>query len=110
MLGHSRSAPRIGRVASAAPAREELGRQTAPVDRRLDDTSTLEEWLADPEGRAAVHAAVGTDTNGRHKGILGNEDLLRVIGNFPIRSLAAFHMGITHEIVDLLIAARGSRS
>ena len=57
-----------------------------------------------------MHAAVGTDTNGRPKGILGNEDLPRVIGNFPIRSLAAFHMGITHEIVDLLIAARGSRS
>jgi beta-glucosidase len=70
--------------------------------------STLEEWLADPDGNAALHAAIGTDTDGRPRGILGDKRRLRVIGNFPIRTLAAFHVGITHELVESLIAARGS--
>ena len=67
--------------------------------------ATLQEWLADPTGATLLHQAVGTDDQGRPKGILGNQELLPVIGNFPISTLAAFPgLGITHELVHNLVA------
>jgi beta-glucosidase len=75
-----------------------------PPPAALDGMSTLEEWLADPTGAALLHEAVGTDDLGRPKGILGNEELLPVIGNFPISTLAAFPgLGFTHEVVHSLV-------
>jgi beta-glucosidase len=70
----------------------------------LDAMATLEEWLADPTGSALLHKAVGTDDEGQPKGILGNEELLPVIGNFPISTLAAFPgLGLTHDLVNSLV-------
>ena len=75
-----------------------------PPPARLGGMSTLQEWLADPTGSALLREAVGTDEEGRPKGILGNEELLPVIGNFPISSLAAFPgLGLSHSVVDALI-------
>jgi beta-glucosidase len=75
-----------------------------PLPVRLDGMSTLEEWLADPSGSALLHKAVGTDEDGRPKGILGDEELLPVIGNFPISTLAAFPgLGFTHDLVQSLV-------
>jgi beta-glucosidase len=71
---------------------------------RLDAMSTLQEWLADPTGSALLHEAVGTDETGRPKGILGNQELMVVIGNFPISTLAAFPgLGLSHAVVHSLI-------
>jgi beta-glucosidase len=56
----------------------------------LTEMSTLQEWLADPEGGRALRAAIGTDDSGAPKGILGDPELIAVIGNFPIGRLAAF--------------------
>jgi beta-glucosidase len=71
---------------------------------RLDGMATLQEWLADPSGSALLHKAVGTDEEGRPKGILGNQELLPVIGNFPISTLAAFPgLGLSHPVVHALI-------
>ncbi len=75
-----------------------------PPPAALDGMSTLEEWLADPSGSALLHKAVGTDEDGRPTGILGNEELLPVIGNFPISTLAAFPgLGLTHDLVHTLV-------
>jgi beta-glucosidase len=75
-----------------------------PPPGRLDGMATLQEWLADPTGAALLHKAVGTDDQGRPKGILGNEELLPVIGNFPISTLAAFPgLGFTHDLVHDLV-------
>ena len=75
-----------------------------PPPARLDGVSTLQEWLADPTGCALLRKAVGTDEAGRPKGILGNQELLPVIGNFPISTLAAFPgLGITHQLVHTLV-------
>ena len=69
----------------------------------LDGTSTLQEWLADPEGAAAIRAAAGTGDDGRPTGVLADAELLGVIGNFPLTTLAAFPgLGITHELVRSL--------
>jgi beta-glucosidase len=66
--------------------------------------STLQEWLADPTGSALLHKAVGIDATGRPKGILGNQELMPVIGNFPISTLAAFPgLGLSHAVVHGLI-------
>jgi beta-glucosidase len=75
-----------------------------PLPVTLDAMATLQEWLADATGAALLHEAVGTDDQGRPKGILGNQELLPVIGNFPISTLAAFPgLGLTHELVHALI-------
>jgi beta-glucosidase len=81
-----------------------------PLPVNLDGMATLEEWLADPTGSALLHKAVGTDEDGRPKGILGNEELLPVIGNFPISSLAAFPgLGFTHDLVHSLVEQVSAR-
>jgi beta-glucosidase len=81
-----------------------------PLPVRLDGMATLEEWLADPSGSALLHKAVGTDEDGRPKGILGNEELLPVIGNFPISSLAALPgLGFTHDLVHSLVEQVSAR-
>jgi beta-glucosidase len=77
----------------------------------LDGTSTLEEWLADPVGAVLLRKAIGTDETGRPGGILGNEELLRVIGNFPLSRLAAFPgLGVSHSAVDALVAQVADRA
>jgi beta-glucosidase len=81
-----------------------------PLPVRLDGMATLEEWLADPSGSALLHKAVGTDDEGRPKGILGNEELLPVIGNFPISTLAALPgLGFTHDLVHSLVEQVSAR-
>ena len=71
-----------------------------PVRIPLDATSTLQEWLADPDGHAILVKAVGTDETGKPNGIAGDAELIKVIGNFPLNRFPAFSgMGITHEIV-----------
>jgi beta-glucosidase len=72
--------------------------------------STLQEWLADPTGSVLLHKAVGTDETGRPKGILGNEELMVVIGNFPISTIAGFPgLGLTHSIVHTLVEQISAR-
>jgi beta-glucosidase len=75
-----------------------------PLRVSLDGTATLEEWLADTTGAALLRNALGTDEAGRPRGILGNDEMLAVIGNFPIRTLAAFPgLGLDHATVDDLV-------
>ncbi len=70
----------------------------------LDGMATLEEWLAHPVGAGLLREAIGVDDHGNPRGILGDEELIRVIGNFPIRTLAAFPgLGIDHATVDHLL-------
>ena len=70
----------------------------------LDGMSTLEEWLAHPVGAGLLREAVGVDERGRPRGILGDEELTRVLGNFPIKTFAAFPgLGIDHATVDHLL-------
>ena len=86
-------------VGIAAPARRPA----------LDGMSTLQEWLADPDGAALLHKQVGADDTGRPNGILGNEELIKVIGNFPISSLAAFPgLGVSHATVDTVVQQIGA--
>ena len=70
----------------------------------LDPMSSLDEWLADPLGAAALRAALGTRPDGRLKGMLGDEEVVKVIGSFPMRSLAGFpNVSIDHATLDSMI-------
>jgi beta-glucosidase len=75
-----------------------------PVRPPLDGDATLEEWLADPAGAELLRAAVGSDESGRPRGALGNDELLTVIGNFPLARLAGFAgFGIDHAMIEDLV-------
>jgi beta-glucosidase len=79
-----------------------------PPAQPLTGMSTLEEWLADQAGGKALRDAIGVDSDGRPAGILGNEELLRIIANIPLSTLAAFRgLGITHDLVGRLTRADG---
>ena len=72
----------------------------------LSGTSTLTEWLTDPAGGQALRDALGTRPDGRPGGILGSAELLAIIGNMPLATLAAFPgLGVTDELIDTLVAA-----
>jgi beta-glucosidase len=61
-----------------------------PLPSRLDAMSTLQEWLADAAGAAALGQAVGVGPDGRPGGILGDDQLIAIIGGMPLGSLVAF--------------------
>jgi beta-glucosidase len=72
----------------------------------LSGTSTLTEWLSDPMGAQVLRDALGTRPDGRPGGILGSEQLLAIIGNMPLGTLAAFPgLGVTEELIDTLATA-----
>jgi beta-glucosidase len=76
-----------------------------PPAQPLTGMSTLAEWLADPAGGPALRATMGTGPRGRPGGILGSDELVRMLGQFPLSTIAVFGAGITHEQVQNLIAA-----
>jgi len=74
--------------------------EATPPARPLTGMSTLQEWLADPEGSARLLAAVGTGSDGRPRGVLGNAEMLPVVGNFPLVVLAAFAgLGVGTDVI-----------
>jgi beta-glucosidase len=77
----------------------------SPPARTLTGLSTLAEWLLDPAGGPALRAVFGTGPDGRPGGILGSDDLVRILGSVPLSTLAVFGAGITHEQVESLVAA-----
>ena len=97
----------IGASARDIRLSETITIDATPPARALDGMSTLEEWLAEPAGARALREAIGTDDAGHPRGILGSADMQRMLGNFPISTLAAFDgFGLSHDMVDRLVAAR----
>jgi beta-glucosidase len=75
-----------------------------PLRVELDASATLQEWLADPVGSRLLHEVVGADEAGRPRGILGDDEVRSVVGNFPLSALAAFpSSGLDQGIVDQLL-------
>lgn len=80
----------VGASSRDIRARTEVDLPAPEWTPRLDGDATIEEWLAVPEGAAALRAAFGTDEQGRPRGLLADEDMLAVIGNFPLKRLSCF--------------------
>jgi beta-glucosidase len=84
--------------------------EATPPSLPLAATSTLAEWLGDPAGGQALREALGTGPDGRPAGILGSEELLAIIGNMPLGTLAAFPgLGVTDELVETLVTEVNDR-
>ena len=84
--------------------------EATPPAAPLSGTSTLAEWLGDPAGGQALRDALGTGPDGRPTGILGGEELLAIIGNMPLGTLAAFPgLGVTDELIGTLVTAVNER-
>ncbi|HET9647149.1 MAG TPA: glycoside hydrolase family 3 C-terminal domain-containing protein [Microlunatus sp.] len=95
---HSRDLPLRHTVAVGAPSlREPLTRD-----------STLQEWVADPTGRRLIEAEVA---GGQPAAVLTDE-LIGVIGNMPMSTLANFGgMSLDHDALDRIAEQwRGSTS
>ncbi len=77
-------------------ARVDVPAHQLPASHRsvaLDGSATLDEWLADPGGGAALRAVLTID-----------EETLRVIGNFPLNRLSAFPgLGVTSSVLARLL-------
>jgi beta-glucosidase len=70
----------------------------------LGPMSSLEEWLADPAGSEALREVLGTTDDGRLAGMLGSPEILPVIGNFPMSTLAGFPtVDLDHRTLDALV-------
>ncbi|GAA1831289.1 glycoside hydrolase family 3 C-terminal domain-containing protein [Microlunatus capsulatus] len=82
----SRDLPLTAVLAVDAP------RIAAPLGR----DSTLEEWMGDPRGRALVQREVGEG----QAGAVLDAELLQVIGNMPMSTLASFGMSLDHDALD----------
>jgi beta-glucosidase len=94
----------IGRSSRHLPVTATIDISGPALRPPLDDMATLDEWLADPAGSTMLLEAVGTDETGQPRGILGNQELLAIIGNFPISTLAAFlGFGFDQHIVHDLV-------
>jgi beta-glucosidase len=71
----------------------------------LGPMSSLQEWLADPTGAAVLREVLGTTGDGRLAGVLGQPELQRVVGNFPMETLAGFpNVDLDHATLDDLVA------
>jgi beta-glucosidase len=74
----------------------------------LGARSSLEEWLDDPVGAAALQEVLGT-VDGRLAGMLGDPHLVQLIGNFPMSTLAGFpNVDIDRAMLDELVTRVGA--
>jgi beta-glucosidase len=96
-----------------ASSRDIRARATTAVDAPrvaapLGAMSSLEEWLADPSGADALRGVLGTTDDGRLAGALGNPELRRVVGNFPMSALAGFaNVDLDRDDLQELVARVG---
>ena len=98
----------VGRSSRDLPLRTEVAIVGSDLRVPITADSTLEEWVADPAANAALRAAFGTNPDGSPAGLLADEELLTVIGNFPMSRLAAFPgMGIDRATLDGLLKELG---
>ena len=84
--------------------------EATPPPVPLSGASTLAEWLGDPAGGQALRDALGTGPDGTPAGILGSDELLAIIANMPLGTLAAFPgLGVTDELVATVVTAVNER-
>ena len=90
-------------VARPAPDHHDRGRRPAAA-RPAERHGHARGVAGRPQGGPLLREEVGTDDDGRPRGILGNDELLPVIGNIPISTLAAFPgLGLDHDLVSRLL-------
>ena len=100
----------VGASSRDLPLTADLAVEGTPRRPPLTGMSTLREWLADPDGSAALRREIGTGPDGKPGGILASDELVAIIGNFTLHTLAAFPgLGVTHEVLNRLLALTSDR-
>ena len=89
-------------IAVGSSSRDLVATRTVTLDAPslalpLGPASTLHEWLADERGRELLLALEPTPP------ILGDPELIKVIGTMPMETLAAFRMGWDHATLQRLL-------
>lgn len=85
--------------------RESIAVDAPSVAGPLTADSSLDEWLADSVGGAALRAALAGSAGGT---ALSEPGLLDVVGNFPMSRLAGMpNMGLSQGALDSLVASLG---
>ena len=75
------------------------------VPRPLGPMSSLDEWLADPEGARPAAGGAGDRRAGRFVGTLGDPEMRTVVGNFPLQALAGMDViEIDRDVLAGLVA------
>jgi beta-glucosidase len=87
----------VGPSSRDLPLTETITVEAPRIAGPLDRDSTLEEWMSDPLGRELIEHEIA---NGQPAGALEDE-LLAVIGNMPMSTLASFGgMSLDHDALD----------
>ncbi|MDP9074703.1 MAG: glycoside hydrolase family 3 C-terminal domain-containing protein [Actinomycetota bacterium] len=78
-----------------------------PIGSPIGAMSTLAEWLADPEASMALRSALAAKADHR---LLDDPALIKVVGGFPLHTLAAFpNTGLDPATLEALIERLGPR-
>ena len=90
----------------SAPLKATLVVDAPSIAAPIDHDSTADEWLANPAARQLILDRFGKD--GEFQGFLGNAELLKVIGNFPMDRFINFGTGFTYpDMLDMLEELNG---
>jgi len=87
----------VGPSSRDLPLTETVAVDAPRIAGPLDRDSTLEEWLSDPVGKELIEREVA---NGQAAAAM-DEELLPIIGNMPMSTLASFGgMSLDHDALD----------
>jgi beta-glucosidase len=87
----------VGTSSRDLPLHQTVDVDAPRLDPPLSRDSTLQEWMADPVGRRLVEREVA---QGQSAAVL-EDDLVEVIGNMPMSTLASFGgMSLDHDALD----------
>jgi beta-glucosidase len=93
----------VGPSSRELPLTETVTVEAPSLAGPLSPDSTLQEWMSDPVGRALVEREIA---GGQSANALDDE-LLSVIGNMPMSTLANFSgMSLDHDALERITAAR----
>jgi len=78
----------VGENSRDLPLSASISVEAPRIAKPLSFDSSAEEWVADPKGRALLIERYGQD--GKLPGLLGNDHMMTVIGNFPLERMVSF--------------------
>ncbi|GAA1430190.1 glycoside hydrolase family 3 C-terminal domain-containing protein [Microlunatus lacustris] len=89
----------VGPSSRDLPLTETITVEAPRLASPLTRDSTLQEWMADPVGKDLVEAAAG----GGQAAVVLDDEILAIIGNMPMSTLASFGMSLDHDVLDRVV-------
>lgn len=76
----------------------------------LNRLSTVEEWMEHSLGSQALLAAIGASSSPELATMLGDRDIMRVVGSFPLARIATMTGSLDKDFVDQLLELVGDHA